>query len=33
MDFAKVIKVRPDESLINLKRWYDLISTRESIKA
>jgi glutathione S-transferase len=33
MDFAKVISVRPDESLINLKRWYDLISTRESIKA
>jgi len=33
MDFAKVIRVRPDEKLINLKRWYDLISLRESTKA
>jgi glutathione S-transferase len=33
MDFAKVIRVRPDKNLINLKRWYDLVSTRESIKA
>jgi glutathione S-transferase len=33
MDFAKVIRTRPDEKLVNLKRWYDLISTRESINA
>lgn len=32
MDFAKVIRTRPSEDLVNLKRWYDLVSTRESAR-
>jgi glutathione S-transferase len=33
MDFARVIRVKADESLLNLHRWYDLINARESSKA
>ena len=33
MDFAKVIRTRPSDELENLKRWYDLVSTREGVKA
>jgi len=33
VDFAKVIGLRRDDSLVNLNRWYDLINVRESAKA
>lgn len=33
MDFAKVIRTRPSEDLVNLKRWYDLVSSRSSVHA
>jgi glutathione S-transferase len=33
MDFAKIIRTKPDEGLVNLKRWYDQINTRGSVKA
>lgn len=33
IDFARVIRIRPNEDLLNLKRWYDQINARESAKA
>lgn len=31
IDFARVVKIRLDESQVNLKRWYELVSTRPSV--
>jgi glutathione S-transferase len=33
VDFAKVIKVRRDDSMPNLNRWYDEINARDSARA
>ncbi len=33
VDFAKVIKLRPSEDLVNLKRWYDAVNARPSARA
>jgi len=33
IDFAKRIKIEIDDSLTNLKRWYDQVSSRPSAKA
>jgi len=32
VDFARVVQIRRDESLVNLNRWYDEISARPSAK-
>jgi glutathione S-transferase len=33
LDFARVVKLRIDDSQVHLKRWYDLVSKRESAGA
>jgi len=33
VDFAKVIKLRPSDDLVNLKRWYDAVNARPSARA
>lgn len=32
IDFARVIKLRREEDMTHLNRWYDLVSTRPSAK-
>ncbi len=32
-DFSKILKLRPDDSKPNLKRWYETVSARPSAKA
>ncbi|CAM3775160.1 glutathione S-transferase family protein [Parendozoicomonas haliclonae] len=33
VDFARVIKIRMGDEHPNLQRWYELVNTRESVKA
>ncbi len=33
VDFARVVKLRMNDSQVNLKRWYDSVSNRDSAKA
>jgi len=33
VDFARVIKVRPSDEMQNIKRWYEVVNSRESAKA
>jgi len=33
IDFAKVIQVRRDDSLVHLNRWYDVVNARPSARA
>jgi len=33
VDFARVVKLRMNDSQVNLKRWYDSVSSRDSAKA
>lgn len=33
IDFARVVKVRPDQTQTNIQRWYDAVSSRPSAQA